>query len=169
MKNNIKNIREEIISLQNVYVQVKKSLPPLRDTKQAIIDNLESRFVIPFANLRERFTSSMFSGDSWVNLPDENELAKFVFGLSITNGFITNILDSIEEELSESHPTISRMPVKEKKEKIGELLLEIYKLEIIEQELIEQDTSGTIEQRADVSGCALLGLPIEIAKSANFI
>lgn len=159
---NLKKIREQIGSLRAEYMQLQKALPTVDENKNSLLAGLNTRYVAPYANLRERLVTAMNSGRQ-VQLPDDKEMPNFVFGLILQDGLLDPMLESIASELKENK-SIARMPTAEKKTRTEELLAEIYRLEMAEQELIGDD-----EQRDDVSGCALLGLPFEIAKSAGFI
>lgn len=163
MKNDLKKIHDSIQAKRADYQQLKKALPELCETKAGITALLNRRYVAPFANMRERFLSSMFSGNTSVAMPDEKEMGNFVFGLLLQNGLIGTMLDDVEAELAKDKSVV-RMNSADRKREMEKAQADIYELEVIEQEII-----GDNEQRDDVSGCALLGLPFDIAKSAGFI
>lgn len=160
----LKKIRAKVSELTAEIKRVNATRPPLDELEAELRLHLEI-MARPMSALIENSVDSLTSGN-FRYLTPETQPAKtdLAIGLALAALGVEHIVGVVVAQASQMEGAPERMPVNEKEAKLADLKRERYLLELEEQTVI-----GTEPQRADVSGAAYIGVPLDIAIECELV
>lgn len=152
----LKSIRAHIAELQRKLAETEKAIPPAADLEAQLRGRLAS--IAPVKELVENAALGLLTG-SFGSLTPETApvLAKHAYAMAVEAVGIENIIRAAVKEATERDDGRLRLTPEDRLEAIFNLRVAIYGEELAEQELL-----GNEPQRPDVSGAALLRLPLDV-------
>lgn len=160
----LKKIRAKVSELTAEIKRVNATRPPLDELEAELRQHLEI-MARPMSALIENSVDSLTSG-RFTYLTPETPAGKadFAIGLALAALGVDHIVGVAVAQAAQMEGAPERMPVGEKEAKLADLKRERYLLELEEQTVI-----GTEPQRADVSGAAYIGVPLDIAIECELV
>ncbi len=163
MAANLKTIRARIADLTAEIKAVEKSIPPAADLENQLRASLQEQ-ADSVNTLIENCAFALSTGDMGRLFVDPRVLAQKAFGMALHSVGIGPIVQAAKDRAAELDTGRLRMPTSEKRKRLSELKAARYLAELDEQELI-----GTEAQRPDVSGAALLGIPLDVVEASDLL
>lgn len=160
---NLKTIRSRIADLSAEIKAVDNSIPPAADLENQLRAHLQQQ-ADSVNTLIENCAFALSTGDMGLLFVDPRVLAQKAFGMALDGVGIGRIVQAAKDRAEELDTGRLRMPTSEKRQRLVDLKRERYLAELEEQEVI-----GTADQRPDVSGAALLLIPLDVAEDAELI
>lgn len=152
----LKSVRARIEKLRSNLAAVEKSVPPLADLTEKLRGRLNA--LVPVDDLVRNASSALLSGNFEMLHPETPAgMTKAAFGLAVAAIGVDKIVEAALAQAADRDDGRLRMSPGDRAEQIQNLRIAIYSEELIEQELI-----GNEAQRPDVSGAALLGIPLGV-------
>lgn len=155
MANDLKNIRTKISQLQDEIKRVSSSLEPADELESRLRTRLES--YDPYRHLIDNAASSLETGQPVSMLPPPSEMPHFLLGVLIRQVGVGTIISEAAKRAEETNNGCLRISTREKRERLEALRLSLYEAEFEEQ----QHLNGA-PNRPDVSGYALLQIPVDV-------
>lgn len=163
MANNLKTIRARIADLSAEIKAVENSIPPASELENRLRERLQEQ-ADSVNTLIENCALALATGDMGQLFVDPRVIAQKAFGMALEGVGIGRIVQAAKDRAAELDSGRLRLPSSEKHARLAELKRERYLAELDEQEII-----GTAEQRPDVSGAAVLLIPVDVAEDAGIL
>lgn len=163
MANNLKTLRARIADLTAEIKAVDESIPPASELENRLRVHLqeEADAVDDLVGSLAAFLMTAKTDHLYV---DPARLARKSFGLAVSSIGIGHLVQSAVERAKAQEDGRLRLSTSEKRARLAELKRERYLAELDEQEII-----GTAEQRPDVSGAAVLLIPVGVVEDAGIL
>lgn len=163
MVTNLKSLRGRIVRLTAEIKAVDNSIPAAAELENRLRERLQEQ-TAAVNSLIENCAFALATGDMGRLFIDPAVLAQKAFGMAVDSVGIGRIVQAAKERAEELDDGRLRLPASEKRERLATLKRERYLAELEEQEII-----GTADQRPDVSGAALLLIPVDVAEDAGIL
>jgi hypothetical protein len=153
--NSLKTIRANIALIQDEIKHVKNSIEPVDELESRLRQRLES--YDPYKHLIDNAAACLETGQPVSMLPGPSKIPAFLLGVLIRQIGVGTIISEAAKRAEETNAGRLRIPLAEKRDRLEELRLALYEMELEEQ----QHLNGA-PNRPDVSGFALLQIPVDV-------